>query len=178
MDQNETTRLIKEAQNGDAGAFEALVNAYYEVMFKMAFKWCANPNDAEDITQEACIKLARGIDGFRHDSAFTSWLYRLVINTGKDWFKKQNRQPLPSDEIELVSVNSKAEDKIYAQQVLQEVYKLPEGEKDALLLVMSEGLSHKEAAAALGCKESTVSWRIHEARKKLSALFEKDQSYG
>jgi RNA polymerase sigma-70 factor (ECF subfamily) len=55
---------------------------------------------------------------------------------------------------------------------------LPEGERDALLLVMSEGLSHKEAGQILGCKESTISWRIHEARKKLGALFEKEQKYG
>ncbi len=178
MDDPEDKQLIATARSGDAKAFEDLVNKYYGDMFKMAFKWCGNKNDAEDITQDACIKLARGLDSFKGNSAFTSWLYRLVINAGKDWYKKQSRHPSNPDELEIVPAKSKSEDQLYAKQVLEAVYELPEGEKDALILVMSEGLSHKEAGKVLGCKESTVSWRIHEARKKLSAQFEKEQSYG
>ncbi len=164
MDISREEELIRKAQEGDADAFEALVNGCYETMFKMAFKYCANRQDAEDITQEACLKLARGIGGFRHDSAFTSWLYRLVVNTAKDWYRSQNRHVSASVEIESIPVRADAEDRAYAREVLAAVYKLPDGEKDALLLVMQEGLSHKEAGIILGCKESTVSWRIHEAR--------------
>ncbi len=178
MDDPEDEQLVAKARKGDAKAFEDLVNRHYGTMFKMAFKWCGNKNDAEDITQDACIKLARGLDSFKGNSAFTSWLYRLVINTGKDWYKTQNRHPSNPDELELVPSESKSEEQLYARQVLAAVHQLPEGEKDALLLVMSEGLSHKEAAEVLGCKESTISWRIHEARKKLSAQFEKEQKYG
>lgn len=179
MDDNE---LIRLAQKGDADAFEQLVNRHYVTMFKMAFKWCGNQNDAEDITQDACIKLARGLDSFKGDCAFTSWLYRLTINAGKDWYKKQNRHTQKADPdpeaLDNVSTNAKSDSKLYAKQVLAAVQELPEGEKEALLLVMSEGLSHKEAAKALGVKESTISWRIHEARKKLNAQFEKEQKYG
>ena len=179
MTEETDSALINAAQKGDARAFEALVNRHYKVMFKMAYKYCANQNDAEEVTQEACIKLARGLHSFGHNSAFTSWLYRLVINAAKDWYKSQNRHPKPSsDELEKISVQSKSEDQLYATQVLVEIHKLPEGEKDALLLVVSEGLTHKEAADILECKESTISWRIHEARKKLSAIFEKEQSHG
>ncbi len=174
----EDKQLVAKARKGDAKAFEDLVNKHYGTMFKMAFKWCGNKNDAEDITQDACIKLARGLDSFKGNSAFTSWLYRLVINTGKDWYKKQNRHPSNPGELETVSTGSKSEEQLYTKQVLAAVHKLPNGEKEALLLVMSEGLSHKEAAKVLGCKESTISWRIHEARKKLSAQFEKEQKYG
>ncbi len=177
-DQIDDKQLIKSACNGDAQAFEVLVNRHYETMFKMAFKWCANRQDAEDITQEACVKLARGLNSFRHDSAFTTWLYRLTINAGKDWYKKQNRHPSNPDALETVQANSKSEDALYAQQVLSAVHQLPEGEKEALILVMSQGLSHKEAAKVLGIKESTVSWRIHEARKKLNAQFKEEQKYG
>lgn len=179
MDEQDDTHLIEKAQSGNAGAFEQLVNKYYEVMYKMAFKWCANPGDAEDITQEACIKLARGIGSFKGDSAFTSWLYRLTINTAKDWYKSQNRHAHAGDEaLETAAVSSKAEGKVYANQVLAEISRLPEGEKEALLLVIDGGLTHKEAAKALKCKESTVSWRIHEARKKLEAVFGQEQNYG
>jgi RNA polymerase sigma-70 factor (ECF subfamily) len=178
MDDREEKRLIERAAGGDAGAFEALVGKHYETMFKMAYKWCANRQDAEDITQEACIRLARGIESFRHECAFTSWLYRLTINTAKDWYKKQNRHAGSSDGLDKAAIDEKSESAVYAQQVLAAISRLPDGEKEALLLVLHEGLTHKEAARLLKCKESTVSWRIHEARKKLGAAFEQEKSYG
>lgn len=171
--------MIKRAAAGDADAFERLVNAYYEVMFKMAYKWCGNQRDAEDITQEACIKLARGIGSYNGQSKFTSWLYMVVINTAKDFYKSQNRHPEGSELLEsIVGEDDNADDKLYAKQVLAAVHDLPEGEKESLLLVMGQGLSHKEAAKLSGVKESTISWRIHEARKKLEDMFKKEERYG
>ncbi|MGB4106535.1 MAG: RNA polymerase sigma factor [Alphaproteobacteria bacterium] len=178
MSENDDRELIKRAQSGDTGAFEALVNRHYETMFRMAYKFSGNRQDAEDITQESCLRLARGLHSFKGESAFTSWLYRLVVNTGKDWYRSNNRHPKSDEGLETAQVSAKSEDQLYAKQVIAAVYDLPEGERDALLLVMSEGLSHKEAGKILGCKESTISWRIHEARKKLGALFEKEQKYG
>lgn len=170
--------LITQAQGGDKSAFEALVREYYDVMFRIAFKWCGDQEDAEDITQNACIKLARNIDGFQFKSAFTSWLYRLVINTAIDWKRQNNRhltQELTDDNVPN-PINSEAENTLYTKQVLEKVQSLPDKEKSALLLVMSEGLSHKEAASIMQCKESTVSWYIHEARKKLKKF--EDRSHG
>ncbi len=180
MPDADETELIKMAQGGDAAAFEALVNEYYEVMFKMAFKWCGDRQAAEDITQDACIKLARGLSSFNHQSAFTSWLYRLVINTAKDWFKSQNRHPQGNTEIAetLESHDTAPDEKLLMQQVWNEIYKLPDGEKEALLLVMEQGLSHKEAADLLDVKEGTISWRVHEAKKKLEQIFGKEKQYG
>lgn len=178
MDKNNDKELIKRAQGGDAQAFEALANAYYETMFRMAYKFCGNRQDAEDVTQEACMKLARNIGSFRHDSAFTSWLYRLTINTAKDWYKSNNRHPKSDEGLETAQAGENNEQQLYAKQVIAALHDLPEGERDAVILVLSEGLSHKEAGKILGCKESTVSWRIHEARKKLGALFGKEQKYG
>ena len=179
MPETDDTDLIKRAVRGEADAFEDLVNNYYEVMFKMAYKWCGKQRDAEDITQEACIKLARGISSYKGDSQFTSWLYRLVINAAKDWYKSQNRHPDGVELIESIAVEeSSADDHVFAKQVWEEVYRLPDAEKESLLLVMGQGLSHKEAAKVSGVKESTVSWRIHEARKKLQSIFGKEQNYG
>lgn len=171
--------LIKRAQAGDTKAFEALVGECYDMMFKMAFKWCGNQGDAEDITQESCIKLARGLHSFRHDCKFSSWLYTLVINAAKDWYRVQNRHPQGDEALlERIAAHCDAEEKQHARQVWAQVYQLPEGEKEAVLLVMAKGLSHKEAAKMLKIKESTVSWRIHEARKKLERIFGKEQTYG
>src|SRR5262249_13669780 len=106
---------------------------------------------------------------YKFEAAFTSWLYRLVINTAIDW-KRQNRvhSSLPEHAEETISAgDSSAEDRLQAREMLEQVMALPEKEKTALLLVFSEGLTHAEAAYAMGCKESTVSWYVHEARKKL-----------
>jgi len=179
MTKQDDAKLIKRACDGDPQAFESLVNAYYEVMFKMAYKWCGNQRDAEDITQEACIKLARGIGSYQGKSKFTSWLYALVINTAKDWYKSQNRHPEGTELLDsIVGADEKSEDKIYARQVWEQVMKLPDAEKESLLLVAGQGMSHKEAAQISGVKESTISWRIHEARKKLEQLFKKEERYG
>jgi len=181
MAEMQDTELIKSAQGGDSHAFEALVNSYYEVMFKMAFKWCGNRDDAEEITQDACIKLARGIGSYKFNSAFTSWLYVLVINTAKDFYKKQSRRPAESEAhpgYQKAATEGNSEERLYAQQVWAQVRQLPEGERAALILVMNDGLTHKEAAKLLGVKESTVSWRVHEARKKLISIFGKEQAHG
>ncbi len=178
MDITITKDLIVKAQSGDAHAFEALANGCYETMFRMAYKFCGNRQDAEDVTQEACIKLARNIGSFRHDSAFTSWLYRLTVNSAKDWYKSNNRHPKSEDGLDTAPAHENNEQQLYAKQVIAALHELPEGERNAVILVLSEGLSHKEAGQILGCKESTVSWRIHEARKKLGALFRKEQKYG
>lgn len=158
--------LAAEARTGDEKAFEILIERHYDRMFRMAFKWCRNRESAEDITQNACIKLARAIATFNGKAAFTSWLYRLVINTAIDW-QRQNIKP--SEEIgeETVSIPAGVEERMIAEEGLAKVMALPEKEKTAILLVLGEGLSHKEVAVIMECRESTVSWYIHEARKKL-----------
>jgi RNA polymerase sigma-70 factor (ECF subfamily) len=174
------TALIRRAQKGDRAAFEALLRGYYDVMYRIAYRWSGNKSDAEDITQNACIKLARTIASFRFKSAFLSWLYPLVINTAKDWAKQQKSHAVASngewDPDRAVA--PVAEDKVYARQVLDYVGRLPEKEREALCLVFGEGMSHQEVAVVMACKESTVSWYIHEARKKLQAFQSVGCGYG
>lgn len=178
MGDHDDKELIRRIHQGDEIAFERLVNNHYQTIFKFAYKWCGSREDAQDITQNACVKLAQSIYSFEGKSAFTSWLYRLVINTGKDWYKSQKRHPSNPELLETASVQDRTDKQLYAKQVIAAVRDLPDGEKEAVLLVLGEGLSHKEAADALNCKESTISWRIHEARKKLSVQFQWEQNYG
>lgn len=137
-------------------------------MYKMAYKYIQNKEAAEDITQNACIKLVRALDTFKFQSAFTSWLYTLVINTAKDWIKSQSRHNSDSDNIESHKDRASSnEDVHYAQQVMEQIEKLPKTEREALILVTIEGMPHARAAESLKCSEGTISWRVHEARKKL-----------
>jgi RNA polymerase sigma factor (sigma-70 family) len=170
--------LIERAQQGDRGAFETLLGAYYEVIFRIAFRWCGNRADAEDVTQNACVKLARSIDSFRFQSAFLTWLHSLVINVAKDWSKARSRAPANLTEADEPVRQADGEDRVYANQVMDHVRALPEREKEAVLLVFVEGLTHGETAAVMNCKESTVSWYIHEARKKLQSLLLPERGHG
>ena len=177
-DPAEETVLIKRAQNGDRTAFEALLRRYYDVIYRIAFKWCGNKADAEDITQNACIKLARSIDSFRFRSGFVTWLYPLVINTAKDWAKGRKMPVADTDAVAETAVPPSGDDTVFMKQVMAYVRTLPDKEKEALYLVFSEGLTHREAAAVMDCKESTVSWYIHEARKKLLSFQQMECRYG
>lgn len=181
MNAQSDAELVKEACAGDARAFEALVNRHYDTMFRMAFKWCGNRTDAEDITQNACIKLARAIQSYQHKAAFTTWLYRLVINTAIDMKRSEKRHDHAQSEMDEMQGSDNQESALHARQVLAQIATLPEKEKTALLLVHGENMSHAEAAYVMDVKESTVSWYIHEARKKLeifeSESFEKKYSF-
>lgn len=173
MNLTDQQELIHAAQRGDGTAFAQLLDQSYASVYRFAYRWCGNRADAEDITQQACIKLAQSISQFRFEAAFTSWLYRLVINCAKDWYKSQNRHQHSSiDEwIEPERApDQSAENSIYLQQLLRLLDQMAEGFKETALLVHGEGLSHAEAAAILQVKESTVSWRLHDMRKQLQLL--------
>ena len=161
--------LIRAAQAGDGEAFERLLERHYDTLYRFAYRWCGNRTDAEDVTQQACLKLARALDSYRFESAFSTWLYRVVVNCAKDWKRSQDRHP-NSEPIAAADSASPAsasvEHTAYLHQLLRQLEALPEGIKETLLLVHAEGLTHGEAARVLDVKESTVSWRLHEFRKR------------
>lgn len=159
--------IIRRAQRGDREAFAWVVENHYELMLRVANHFCNNRTDAEDVTQQACIKLARAIGQFRFESAFTTWLYRLVINCAKDWVKAQ--KPLTFENPPELPINNAAEPIVLLHQVLALVDGMGEGFRNTVTLVIGEGLTHAEAALILEVKESTISWRLHEIRKRLKA---------
>ncbi|MGV6807070.1 MAG: RNA polymerase sigma factor [bacterium] len=173
--------LIRRAQSGDGRAFEELLQQCYDSIFRFALKYCGNRADAEDITHQACLKLARSIKQFRFQSAFSSWLYRLVINCGMDWQKSHNRhrhEPLESDDRGGKAADADTgahresndgESQVMLAQVMAKIAGFGEGYRETVVLVFGEGLSHAEAADILSVKESTISWRIHDIRKRLHA---------
>jgi RNA polymerase sigma-70 factor (ECF subfamily) len=168
--------LVRQAQAGDGHAFSTLVSRHYTLMFKVAWQWCGVREDAEDIAQEAAIKFANNIGSFKFDAALTTWLYRLVINAAKDYYKAKNRRnarelPLYED-AEFISHAPTPEQKMEQKDVLNALNALPDTLKETVILVNWQGLSHKEAGKVLEVSEGTVSWRLHEARKKMAELLD------
>ena len=164
--------LIEKIKSGDSDAFAALIDRHYMTVYRFAFRWCRSCEDAEDITQEVFIKLADKIRLFDNRSRFTTWLYRVTANHARDHFRKsskwsKNRLPDPPDEELTASTNPGPENNIAARSILDAIHQLPEKQKEAMLLVYAEDMNHKEAAQVLGCAETTVSWRIFQAKRIL-----------
>lgn len=172
MAQVENKELVRQAVAGDSYAFRQLLDEHYAIIFRMAFRFCGNKENAEDITQMACMKLAQNIGYFKGESAFTTWLYTLVLNTARDWQRAEQKHGRANTSLDVVensvATTENAEQNLANKQVFDHIRALPDVEREALWLVFGEGLSHKEAALIMGCAEGTVSYRIFEARKKLT----------
>lgn len=172
--------LVPEAQAGNRQAFESLLERHYGMMFRVAWQWCGVREDAEDIAQEASIKLAQNLSGFMFESAFTTWLYRLVINTAKDYYRAKNRRaareaPMYEDAV-YISEEPTPEEKMEYKDTLKAISELPEHLRETVVLVCWQGLTHREASDVLDCEEGTVSWRMHEAREKIATSLELQRS--
>lgn len=165
--------LVARARNGDPDAFAELVEGQYDAIFRTAWRWCGNRHDAEDIAQEVCVKLGQAIAGFDGRSAFSSWVYRITLNAVRDWHRAGKRRGRNVDAYAEISPVEQAADQEQAatnSQLWEAVRRLPEKQRDAVLLVYAEELTHAEAADIMGIKEATVSFHVHEARKTLRVL--------
>lgn len=168
-----TRALVVRAQNGDAAAFAELIGDYYDLIHRTAWKWCGNRADAEDIAQDVCVKLGGAIAGFDGRSAFSSWVYRITLNAVRDMQRAGKRRGKYADAYaEVTPEDHPAEQEAAAtsRQLWDAVRRLPEKQRDAVLLVYAEELSHAAAAEIMGIKEATVSFHVHEARKTLRGL--------
>lgn len=172
FDDAATRATLEAAMSGNRAAFTTLFETHYDLIYRIAFKYSRNPDHAADIAQETCVKLARKLNSYRFDAKFSTWLYRLTINTAKDWQSKAYRKHENSwpEGFDVAVATPTPERQTSTRELLSLVERLPRKLKDAVLLVFRDGLSHGQAAAALGCAETTISWRIHEARKALTSL--------
>lgn len=168
-----TEALVRRAQNGDAGAFAELIEDQYDRIFRTAWRWCGNAHDAEDIAQDVCVRLGEALKSFDGRSAFSSWVYRVTLNMVRDWQRAGRRRGAHLDAYAEIAPTEEAasqEDAATRSELWSAVRKLPEKQRDAVLLVYAEDLSHAQAAEIMGIKEATVSFHVHEARKTLRGL--------
>lgn len=163
--------LIRKASQGDRLAFGQLLEMHYDFIHAVAWKWTRSSADADDIAQDVCIRLATAISGFRGDGRFRTWLYTLVLNAVRDGVRKTMREQRKTEEWSLdPSTQGDQGDDDDMQEIWNAVQELSPKQRDAVMLVYSEGMDHGEAADVLGCSESTVSWHLHEARKRLKII--------
>lgn len=165
-----STALACKAAAGDRAAFERLLEDHYDMIYRVAYRFTGTRHDAEDIAQEVCCALVDKLKKFRGDSSFTTWLYRVIVNTCHDLHKKNsNRTSLDKRYLDLDGL-LRAETAEKTKQVswlYRAIAALKPPLPETALLVLGEDLSHAEAGKILGVAESTISWRMHEVRKQL-----------
>jgi RNA polymerase sigma-70 factor (ECF subfamily) len=176
-------QLVERAQQGDKKSFELLVAKYQRKLGRLLSRFIRDPAEVEDVAQEAFIKAYRALPSFRGESAFYTWLYRIGINTAKNYLVALGRRApttteFDSEEAEnfddgdqLRDVNT-PENELMSKQIAQTVNDtmeaLPEELRTAIVLREIDGLSYEEIAAVMNCPIGTVRSRIFRARETIA----------
>lgn len=168
--------LALAAASGGRDAFAMLIERHYERIHRLAWRLTGSRSDAEDVAQDVCVKLATAIRSFRGESAFGTWVWRIAHNATTDFLRQRQRMK-PTEASELMALVDEngpppappgdSEDSLWAA-----VRRLSGQQREAVTLVYGEDMSHAEAAVVMGCSEKTVSWHLHEARKRLKSILE------
>lgn len=169
------SELAARARNGDRTAFGQLLERHYDTAYRVAVRFTGSVEDGEDIAQDVCMSLVTKLRSFRGNSKFSTWLYSVVVNACRDHLRKQkSAETLQSNYAVFRAMDSddQAHDAERLGWLSEAVAGLEPKLRETAILILSEQLTHGQAAAALGCAETTVSWRMHEVRKKLKALVE------
>jgi len=180
MGSNDTDKLLVErVKRGDKAAFDALVLKYQQRVINLVSRFVGNHADAQDVTQEAFLKAYRALPNFRGDSAFYTWLYRIAVNTAKNYLAMQSRRAGELDqdisEIEQIEANDALREKATPERlllrdeiqatVISAIEELPEDLRMAILLREVDGMSYEDIAGVMECPIGTVRSRIFRARE-------------
>ena len=176
-------QLVERAQRGDKRAFELLVAKYQRKLGRLLARFIRDPAEVEDVTQEAFIKAYRALPGFRGESAFYTWLYRIGINTAKNYLMALGRRAPTSTEVEageaegfedgeqLRDINT-PESVLLSTEIARTVNAtiegLPEELRTAIQLREIEGMSYEDIARIMECPIGTVRSRIFRAREAIA----------
>jgi len=175
--------LVARAQRGDKRAFELLVEKYQRKLGRLLSRFIRDPSEVEDVTQEAFIKAYRALPAFRGDSAFYTWLYRIGINTAKNYLMAMGRRAPTSTEVEAEEAEGFEEGEQLrdintpesvllsneiARTVNETIERLPEELRTAIQLREIEGMSYEDIARIMDCPIGTVRSRIFRAREAIA----------
>ncbi|MCO5268331.1 MAG: sigma-70 family RNA polymerase sigma factor [Brumimicrobium sp.] len=171
-------QLIKDILTGNTQAFGALVDAYQDMAFTIAYRVCKNRQDAEDITQNAFVKAYKNLHTFRFTSKFSSWFYRIVYNTALTHIQQQKEVNISTEEqrienyTDLDSTDSALINKDQHLAILDAIHQLPGDEATIITLYYIEEKSIKEIEKITSLSLSNIKIKLYRARKRLAELLE------
>lgn len=176
--------LVARVQRGDKRAFDLLVLKYQRKIMRLLSRLIRDPAEIEDVAQDAFIKAYRALPQFRGDSAFYTWLYRIAINTARNWQAARARRPATLNamenedgetfsQIDNLTDNSTPESMVASREIVETVNAamnaLPDELRTAIVLREIEGMSYEDIAQSMGCPIGTVRSRIFRAREAIAA---------
>ena len=173
-DSGDELEWIRRSREGDSEAFGKLVARHQRMIHALTFRMTGSLADSADLAQEAFVQAYRRLGSFRGEARFSSWLYQIAVNACLNWRKSNARRQrafrdwaeqeraLHSDSHCANSGNDER-----TRCVQDALIRLPDKQRAAIVLTVYEEMNHAEAARVLGCSETTVSWRVFAARRKL-----------
>ncbi|HHW25716.1 MAG TPA: sigma-70 family RNA polymerase sigma factor [Firmicutes bacterium] len=182
--------LIEKASEGDADAFEILVERYEKGVYNLAYRLIPDRDDAMDITQEVFLKAFQALPKFRGDSRFSTWLHRVCVNACLDFLRRKQRtqtysldEPINLKESSVVrevrddsgSVEDVIETKSLTETVLMALNSVDEAHRTVIVLSDIRGYSYQEIADMLGISIGTVKSRLHRGRMTIRKLLPAEQ---
>lgn len=175
--------VIRKAQRGDTKAFEVLLSAYEKPVYNLCLRMTGHAEDAADLTQEAFLKIWRGLANYKFESSFSTWIYRLTTNVCIDFLRGRKRRPTVSitveeedgaTELEVPDPGPLPEEQLLHRETKERIARamnqLDEEARLILTLRVLEDLSYEEIARVTGLKDGTVKSRLARARLKLKKI--------
>lgn len=177
--------LLRRAQQGDPGAFEQLMEPLEQLVWRVCWHYTGNREASEDCGQEAMVKIWRSLDQYRGDCALESWVYRIAANCCMDWLRKQKRdrsvsmEPMKEQGFDPADPSPGTEDRVVAadehRRLREAISRLPEEQREALVLTQLERVPYAEAAERLGVTEGTIKSRVNRAKARLKEILTADE---
>lgn len=161
--------LVSLAMRGNRAAFEALLRRHYDLMHRVAWRMTGSRTDAQDICQDVCCALVERIASFRSEAKFTTWLVGIVRNACHDHHRRHSTLTRLKGQLAVLAEMAAppdGRDLFRRSWLASELARLSPLLRETVVLVVGEGMTHAEAATALGVTESTISGRMHEVRRQ------------
>ena len=172
--------LLRRAQRGDPEAFGLLMEPMEQLVWRVCWHYTGDREASSDCAQDAMIRVWRGLESYRGDCAFESWVYRIAANCCMDWLRKKKRdrsvsmEPMREQGFDPADTSPGTEDQVIAKderrRLREAIALLPEDQREALVLTQLERVSYEEAARMLETTEGTVKSRVNRAKAKLREI--------
>lgn len=172
--------LLRRAQGGDPEAFEQLVSPLEQLIWRVCWHYTGNREAAEDCGQEAMIRIWRSLGSYRGECALESWAYRIAANCCMDWLRKKKRdqgvsiEPLTEQGFDPADPSPGTEEQVVGadehQRLREAIARLPEDQREALVMTQLEKIPYEEAARLLEVSEGTVKSRVNRAKARLKEI--------
>lgn len=172
-------KIIARARRGDADAFEQLVVAYREQVFRLALRMCGSEADADEVAQEAFLSAWKALPNFRGESQFSTWLYQLTTHAAIDLMRREKRQIAAADITEVSAADPAPSPQQQAEQseqreiVRDAILQLAPEQREVVVLRFMEELSYEEIGAVLKLPSGTVKSRLNRAKAQLKEILSK-----